>query len=359
MKKDTQCVHRGTFKDPDTRGVNTPIYTSSAFQYLDAADTFYPRYFNTPNQRTLINKLCALENAEEGLIFSSGMAAVSTVLFSFLNSGDHVVLQKDIYGGTHHFVTAEFERFGIQYTFTSNKTEDIAKAVRDNTKVIYIETPSNPLILITDVKAVAQIARSQNILSVIDISVHSGTKYLGGHSDICCGAALGSKNLIEKVKAAASNFGGSLNAITCYLLERSLKTLSLRVEKQNRNALIIARHLQNNPAVKEVYYPGLENHPGHAVAREQMRGFGGMLAFELGGKTVDAVQFQKRLKLIAPAVSLGGVETLICSPVLTSHAKISTAEQVQLGITPQLLRLSVGIEDPDDLIADIEQALSS
>jgi cystathionine beta-lyase/cystathionine gamma-synthase len=376
MKKDTQCVHSGTFKDPDTRGVNTPIFTSSSFQYLEAAETFYPRYFNTPNQLAAINKLRALENAEDGLIFSSGMAAVSTVLFSFLNSGDHVVMQKDIYGGTHHFVTAEFERLGIQYTFTSNKTEDIGKAVRDNTKIIYIETPSNPLVLITDIKAVAQIARSKNILSVIDntfatpinqnpldlgidISVHSGTKYFGGHSDICCGAALGSKNLISKVRATASNFGGSLNAITCYLLERSLKTLSLRVEKQNQNALIIARHLQKKSDIQRVYYPGLENHPGHGVAAEQMKGFGGMLAFELGGKTVDAVQFQKRLQLITPAVSLGGVETLICSPVLTSHAKISAAERAQLGITPQLLRLSVGIEDHDDLIADIEQALSS
>jgi len=374
MRKDTQCVHSGTFKDEVTKGVNTPVFTSSSFQYLDTPDTVYPRYFNTPNQRTLINKLCALENAEDGLIFSSGMAAISTVLFAFLNSGDHIVLQKDIYGGTHHFATAEFDRFEIQYTFTSNQTEDIANAIRDNTKIIYIETPSNPLLLITDIEAVAGIAKSKNILTVIDstfatpinqnpldlgidIVTHSGTKYLGGHSDICCGAALSSKSLTEKIRVSACNFGGSLNAMTCYLLERSLKTLGIRVEKQNKNANQVAKYLQQHPGIQNVYYPGLENHAGYDIAKKQMREFGGMLAFELDEKTIDAGQFQKRLRMITPAVSLGGVETLICSPVLTSHAKISDAEQAELGITDRLLRLSVGIEDPEDIIADIENAL--
>jgi cystathionine beta-lyase len=375
MKKDTQCVHSGTFKDEATKGVNTPIFTSSSFQYLDAPDTIYPRYFNTPNQMTLINKLCALENAEDGLIFSSGMAAISTVLFAFLNSGDHIVLQKDIYGGTHHFATAEFDRFEIQYTFTSNQTEDIANAIRDNTRIIYIETPSNPLLLITDIEAVARIAKSKNILTVIDstfatpinqnpldlgidIVTHSGTKYLGGHSDICCGAALSSKSLTEKIRVSACNFGGSLNAITCYLLERSLKTLGIRVKKQNRNAYQVAKYLQQHPRIQNVYYPGLESHAGYEIAKKQMREFGGMLAFELDQQAMDADQFQKRLKMIAPAVSLGGVETIICSPVLTSHAKISDAERAELGITERLLRLSVGIEDPEDIIADIENALS-
>jgi cystathionine beta-lyase len=374
MKKDTQCVHSGTFKDKTTKGVNTPIFTSSSFQYLDEPQNIYPRYFNTPNQMTIIAKLCALENAEDGLIFSSGMAAISTVLFSFLNSGDHIVLQKDIYGGTHHFVTAEFKRFGIQYTFTSNQTEDIANAVRDNTKIIYIETPSNPLLLVTDIEAVAQIAKSKKILTVIDntfatpinqnpldlgidIVAHSGTKYLGGHSDLCCGAVLASKRLIETIRASACDFGGSLNAITCYMLERSLKTLGLRVEKQNKNAYHIATHLKNNSGIRKVYYPGLESHPGYEIAKKQMKAFGGMLAFELDQQAIDAEQFQKKLRLITPAVSLGGVETIICSPVLTSHAKISAEEHIELGINDRQLRLSVGIEDCDDLIADIEQAL--
>ena len=375
MRKNTLCVHSGTFKDEVTGGINTPVFTSSSFQYLDAPDTVYPRYFNTPNQMTLIKKFCALENAEDGLIFSSGMAAISTVLFALLESGDHVVLQKDIYGGTHHFVTADFERFGIQYTFTSNETEDIENAVQENTRIIYIETPSNPLLLITDIEAVVRVATSKNILTVIDntfatpinqnpldlgidVVTHSGTKYLGGHSDICCGAALSSRHLIEKIRETACNFGGSLNALTCYLLERSLKTLGIRVEKQNNNAGRVADYLEQHPHIQNVYYPGLESHPGHETAKKQMQDFGGMLAFELDDRTLTAEQFQKRLRMITPAVSLGGVETIICSPKLTSHAKISAEERAELGIAESLLRLSVGIEDADDIIADIEYALS-
>jgi cystathionine beta-lyase len=374
MKKDTQCVHSGTYVDPETGGINTPIFTSSSFEYLDVPENVYPRYFNTPNQKTVIDKLCALENAEDGLVFSSGMAAISTVIFSMLNSGDHIVLQRDIYGGTHHFATAEFDRFGINYSFVSDNVADIEKAVCENTRIIYIETPSNPLLLITDIETVVQFAKSKNILTVIDntfatpvnqnpldlgidIVIHSGTKYIGGHSDICCGAVLASKPLIAKIKASAANFGGSLNAITCYLIERSLKTLGIRVEKQNKNALAIAKYLQANSFIKKVYYPGLENHPGFDIARKQMRAFGGMLSFELDDQKVDPHHFLKKLNLIRPALSLGGVETIICAPVTTSHAKLTDEQRAELGITDSLLRLSVGIEDVEDLIADIEQAL--
>ncbi len=375
MKKDTQCVHSGTFIDPETKGLNTPIYTSSSYEYLDAPENVYPRYFNTPNQKSIIEKLCALENAEDGLVFSSGMAAISTVLFTFLNSGDHIVLQRDIYGGTHHFATAEFDRFGIEYSFASGAIEEIKNAVRENTRIIYIETPSNPLLIITDIEAVVQLARSKNILTVIDntfatpinqnpldfgldIVTHSGTKYIGGHSDICCGAALTSKELIAKIKPSAANFGGNLNAMTCYLIERSLKTLGIRVEKQNINALQIARHLQANPLIRKVYYPGLEDHPGFDIARKQMRNFGGMLSFELDTQKIDPHRFLKNLKLITPALSLGGVETIICAPVATSHQKMTDAERAELGITDSLLRLSVGIEDADDIMADIDQAIN-
>ena len=374
MRKDTQCVHSGTRIDRDTRGLNTPIYTSSSFEYLDVPANVYPRYFNTPNQKSLIGKLCALENAEDGIIFSSGMAAISTAILTFVSSGDHVVLQKDIYGGTHHFVTADFDRFGIQYTFVSNDAAEIEKAVQKNTKIIYIESPSNPLLLITDIEAVARIAKTSNALSVIDntfaspinqnplnlgidIVAHSGTKYLGGHSDLCCGAVLAREELISKIRAVAANLGGSLNAITCYLLERSIKTLSIRVEKHNQNAGIVAAYLQKDPRIQNVYYPGLENHPGHDVARNQMQGFGGMLAFELGEAAPNSDRFLKNLKMITPALSLGGVETIICSPAQTSHQKISEAERAELGITDGLLRLSVGIEDVDDIIADIDDAL--
>ena len=374
MKKDTRCVHSGTSVDPVTRGLNTPIYTSSSFEYLDVPENVYPRYFNIPNQKTIIDKLCALENAEDGLVFSSGMAAITTVLFSLVNSGDHLVMQKDIYGGTHHFATAEFDRFGIEYSFVTGTIEEIEKAVRHNTRVIYVETPSNPLLFITDIEAVVRLAKSKNILTVIDntfatpinqnpldfgldIVTHSGTKYIGGHSDICCGAALASKELIARVKTSAANFGGSLNAMTCYLIERSLKTLAIRVDKQNTNALQIARHLQANPMIQKVYYPGLEDHPGHDIARKQMKNFGGMLSFELDPAKIDPYRFLKNLKLITPALSLGGVETIICAPVTTSHQKMTDEARAELGITDSLLRLSVGIEDVDDIIADIDQAL--
>ena len=328
----------------------------------------------SPNQKTIVEKLCALENAEDGLIFSSGMAAISTAILSFVSSGDHIVLQRDIYGGNHHFATAEFDKFGIEYTFVTNKSTDIESAIRGNTKIIYIESPSNPLLLITDIEAVARIAKSKNILTVIDntfatpinqnpldlgidIILHSGTKYIGGHSDICCGVALASEKLIAIIKESAANFGGSLNAITCYLIERSLKTLAIRVAKQNLNALAIAKHLQTIPSIKKMYYPGLENHPDFAIAAKQMKAFGGMLSFELDAQKVDPHGFLKRLNLIKPALSLGGVETIICAPVATSHEKMSSGERAELGITDSLLRLSVGIEDTDDLIADIEQAL--
>ena len=375
MKKDTRCVHSGTSVDPATRGLNTPIYTSSSFEYLDVPENVYPRYFNIPNQKTIIDKLCALENAEDGLVFSSGMAAITTVLFSLLNSGDHIVLQKDIYGGTHHFATAEFDRFGIEYTFVNGTVEEIEGAVRGNTRVIYIETPSNPLLIITDIEAVVRLARSKNLLTVIDntfatpinqnpldfgldVVTHSGTKYIGGHSDICCGAALGSSELIARIKTSAANFGGSLNAMTCYLIERSLKTLGIRIEKQNANALRIARHLQAAPLIQKVYYPGLEDHPGHDIARRQMKNFGGMLSFELDPDKTDPYTFLKKLQLITPALSLGGVETIICAPVTTSHQKMTDEARAELGITDGLLRLSVGIEDVEDIIADIDQALN-
>jgi cystathionine beta-lyase/cystathionine gamma-synthase len=375
MQKNTMCVHSGTRKDVATRGLNTPIYPSSSFEYLDVPENIYPRYYNTPNQKAVTEKLCALEGAEDGLLFSSGMAAISSVMLAFLNSGDHAVIQRDIYGGTHHLITADFERFRIEYTFVGNRSEDIAAAVRPNTRLIYIESPSNPLLRITDIAAAAAIGRDRKIVTAIDntfaspinqnplalgidLVVHSGTKYLGGHSDLCCGAVLGQSGRVRRVKDTAVNLGGSLNAFTCYLLERSLKTLAVRVERQNANAMAIAEFLERHPDLRRVHYPGLDNHPGHAVARKQMRGFGGMLAFEIDEAKATAERFLGRLKMVTPALSLGGVETIICAPAATSHAKLSPSERAELGIADSLLRLSVGIEDADDIIADITQALS-
>lgn len=375
MGKATQCVHSGLVPDPISGGLNSPIFTSSSFGYLDTDENVYPRYFNTPNQKAVIDKLCALEQTESGLLFSSGMAAISTVVYAIASKGDHVVMQRDIYGGTHHMATAEFERFGIEYTFVSNQPEDFEQAIRKNTKLIYIETPSNPLLMVTDIEAVANIARSHQIVSAIDntfaspinqnpaqmgidIVVHSGTKYLGGHSDICCGAVFSTHRLTDRIKSSAVNFGGSLNAVTCHLLERSLKTLAIRVERQNSNALAVARHLENHPNVRRVYYPGLESHSGHDTAQKQMHGFGGMLSFELSEEQIDPQRFVRKLDLIRPALSLGGVETIICAPAATSHVKLSPAEREELGIADGLFRLSVGIEDVTDITADLDQALT-
>ena len=375
MQKNTQCVHSGSRVDPATGGLNTPIFPSSAFRYVDMPENIYPRYFNTPNQRAVVEKLCALEGAEDGILFSSGMAAISSVMLAFLSSGDHAVIQRDIYGGTHHFVTADFKRYGIEFTFAGNTAKEIEAALRSNTRLIYIESPSNPLLMITDIQAAAEVGRGRGIVTAIDntfaspinqnpialgvdIVIHSGTKYIGGHSDLCCGAALGRVRHIAQVKGTAVNLGGSLNALTCHLLERSLKTLAVRVERHNANAMAIAEFLARHPAVRRVNYPGLETHPAYAVARRQMWGFGGMLSFEVDERRATSEGFLRRLKLVTPALSLGGVETIICAPAATSHVKLTPAERAELGIRDGLLRLSVGIEDAEDIMADIAQALS-
>src|SRR5258706_2117093 len=367
----TQSVHVGSVGDPLFGGLVNPIYPSSAYDY----DTLvrYPRYFNTPKQSAVVQKVAALENAEDGLLFSSGMAAIMTSMFALLKSGDHILFQNDLYGGTHHAALNELKRYGIEHTMTDvADLKNFEEAIRPNTKVIFIETPSNPLLKITDVVGVAKIASKHKVTSIIDntlaspvnqnpidfgidIVTHSGTKYIGGHSDICCGVAVASKKLIEKIRASAMHFGGSLDAHTAYLVERSLKTIVIRVQQQNKNAMAVAKFLNDESKVSAVYYPGLKDHPNYATAKRQMKnGFGGMLSFEVKN---DPEKFLKRLKLIRKAVSLGGVESTIAQPVKTSHAKLTAQERKEAGISDKLLRLSVGIEDTADLIYDIKQAL--
>jgi len=372
--KNTMCVHEGNQKN-EFRGINTPIYTSTSYGYLDTDERLYPRYFNIPNQKAVIDKIAGLENAESGIIFSSGMAAVSSVLLSFLNSGDHCIFQHGLYGGTLHFVTKEFERFGIGYTILHNNEPDsFRKAIGKNTRLVYVESPSNPLLSIVDLMEITKICRKNNCISVIDntfaspinqnpinlgidIVVHSATKYLGGHSDICAGVAVSSRENIDRIMQTSMSLGGSLNALMCYLLERSIKTMAIRVEKQNQNAGLIADFLQHQPQVEKVYYPGLITHPGHEIAKRQMTGFGGMVSFELTGHDITA--FQKRLQLIKPSMSLGGVETIICAPVTTSHRLVPKKQREEEGIKDNLLRLSVGIEEADDIIADLKQVLKN
>ena len=374
MKKETQCVHSGTVRDETTRGINSPIYTSSAFEYLDRDEVLYPRYFNTPNQEAVVRKICALEGAEDGVLFSSGMAAISTSILAFAGAGDHVIMLDDLYGGSHAFATNEFQRLGIEYSFTRTDDLSVREALKKNTTVVVIESPTNPLLNIIDIRKVALFARNHNLITIIDntfaspvnqtpfrlgidIVIHSGTKYLGGHSDICCGIAVSAKEKASRIRSLAKHLGGSLNAMTCYLLERSLKTLAIRVQRQTENAGQIARYLNAHPAVRKVNYPGLDRFDGHQIAKNQMEGFGAMLSFEPDESKISATRIIKRLQLIKPAVSLGGVDTTICSPAVTSHSKISAEERQRVGISDALLRLSVGIEQIDDLIADFRQAL--
>lgn len=373
LSKLTQSVHAGSPGDSQYKGTVTPIYPSSAYDYEDVPSTLYPRYFNTPNQKAVVEKLASLENAEDGIIFSSGMAAILTSIFAVMKKGDHAVFQSDLYGGTFHAVINELPRYGMDYTMVDGTDPDnFKKAIRPETRIIYIETPSNPTLKIIDIKAVAIIAKAHGILTIIDntfaspvnqnpidfgidIVTHSGTKYIGGHSDICCGAALASKELVRKIWESAIHFGGSLDAHTCWLVERSLKTIVLRVRQQNHNAMALADFLKTDSRIGKVYYPGLTDHPDHHIAKAQMPGgFGGMLSCEVKG---DAHAFMSKLKLIRRAISLGGVESTVTSPTRTSHSKMNAEERAAIGVTDNLVRFSVGIEETEDLIGDIQQAL--
>lgn len=369
--KETLTVHAGGREAGG--GVVNAIELSSAFHHIDQGETTYPRYFNTANQQIIVDKLCALEKAETGLVFSSGMAAISTTLASLLRRGDHVLMQAGVYGGTRAFAANEFEKLGMTATLVDAPAAPWDSELRENTRLIYLESPNNPLLEIIDLQQIADVARSRNIITLtdntfaspinqnpidlgIDLVVHSGTKYLGGHSDLTFGVVVGAKSRVEQIRAKAKLYGGNTNALTCYLMERSLKTLALRVEAQNRNAMSIAKYLAGKSIVNTVNYPGLQNHPNHQVAARQMTGFGGMLSFELPSEKA-ATDFLRQLKLIIPAVSLGGVETLVSLPMHTSHATISQEQRRACRITDGLVRLSAGIETTDDLIADLEQAL--
>jgi len=370
----TICTHIGELKDEQFKGAVSPLYMSSSYAFEDVDVKRYPRYFNTPNQEGLSKKIAALEHAESALIFGSGMAAVSTALMAFLRAGDHIVLQQTLYGGTYNLVTEEFDKYGISYSFTEGwKTKDFEVKIQDNTKVIYIETPSNPLLTITDLDAIGKLSKKHAIISMIDntfaspvnqnpidfgidVVIHSATKYMGGHSDICAGAVVSSKENIERIFQLAKNFGGSLSDYTVWLLERSIKTMGLRVKAQNENAQRMAEYLESNDDIATVYYPGLPSHPDYELAKLQMHGFGGMLSFELKA-SFDAKQFRKSLQLIKSSMSLAGVESTLISPAETSHAGMSPEVRAEQGIKDGLIRFSVGIEESEDLIADIEQAL--
>lgn len=372
----TICTHVGEVEDTQFKGAISPLFMSSSYAYENVDVKRYPRYFNTPNQEALCKKVAMLEHSEAGLIFGSGMAAVSTTLLAFLKKGDHVVVQKTIYGGAYNFMVEEFPKYGIEFSFTEGfSEEDFTSKIKENTKVIYVETPSNPLMLITDLEMISRIARSKGIVSMIDntfaspvnqtpadfgidIMLHSATKYMSGHSDICAGAVAASEEHIMQIWNVAKNLGGSLSDYTVWLLERSMKTMVLRVKAQNKNAKKMAKWLDKHPLVSKVFYPGLKSHPSYELAKKQMNGFTGMLSFELL-PDIDADSFMKSLKLIKQSMSLAGVESSVLSPAATSHALLSADERAHQGIADGLVRFSVGIEETNDLIIDMEQAFEA
>ena len=368
----TKCVHSGNIVDDKFHGSISPIYPATTYDYRKT-DT-YPRYFNTPNQIALSRKISDLESAEDSILFGSGLGAVSSTMFSFLKSGDHVILHDSIYGGTINLVNTEFKKFNIDFSYIDINDVDLLKStIKKNTRIIYFETPTNPLLQIVDISLISSLAKENNIISIIDntfaspinqnpinfgidLVIHSATKYLGGHSDILAGSVSGAKEHIDKIKKSGINYGANLSDYTVWLLERSIKTLSVRVNAQNQNALNLAKFLDENSLIKKVFYPGLVNHLSHEIASKQMKGFGGMMSFEVTDK-INSEDFVSDLKIISPTMSLAGVESSITSPSKTSHKKVDPQIRKKLGISDNLLRFSVGIEDIEDLMLDLDKSL--
>ena len=370
----TKCVHSGNIVDDKFHGSISPIYPATTYDYRKT-DT-YPRYFNTPNQLALSRKISDLESAEDSILFGSGLGAISSTMFSFLKSGDHVILHDSIYGGTINLVNTEFKKFNIDFSYIDINDVDLLKStIKKNTRIIYFETPTNPLLQIVDISLISSVAKENNIISIIDntfaspinqnpinfgidLVIHSATKYLGGHSDILAGSVSGAKEHIEKIKKSGINYGANLSDYTVWLLERSIKTLLVRVNAQNQNALDLAKFLDDNSLIKKVFYPGLENHLSHEIASKQMNGFGGMMSFEVTDK-INSEDFVSDLKIISPTMSLAGVESSITSPSKTSHKKVDPQIRKKLGISDNLLRFSVGIEDIEDLMLDLDKSLKN
>ena len=375
---DTKLIHTGE-PNPRIQGaVSMPIFQSSTFEYAGQKsyhDLRYIRLNNTPNHIALHEKLAALENGEAAVVNASGMAAISTTLLTLLSSGDHFLAQDCLYGGTHELITKDLPEYGISCDFISGDDPVFWRnLLRSNTKAIYVESITNPLMQVADLKAIVEFAREHGLYAVIDntftspinfrplehgfdLSLHSGTKYLNGHSDIVAGALIGRAELITKITHKLNHLGGTLDPHACFLLHRGMKTLGVRVRHQNKSALEIAQFLDSRPEVKTVHYPGLPSHPQHHRAQELFDGFGGMLSFELKGDVELAQRFIESITLPISAPSLGGVESLITRPVTTSHAGLSPKELEEAGISANLIRLSVGLEATADLLADFEQAL--
>ncbi len=375
---ETKLIHSGEPRPRISGAVSMPIFQSSTFEY-EGQDSYhdlkYIRLNNTPNHAVLHKKLASLENAEAALVTASGMAAISTALLTVLSSGDHFLAQNCLYGGTHDLITKDFPKFGVSFDFIGgDDPREWKRKLRANTKAIYVETITNPLLQVADLKAIVEFARTHDLISLIDntfaspvnfrpaewgfdISLHSCTKYLNGHTDIVAGAVIGRADIVHKIKHRLDHLGGTLDPHTCYLLHRGMKTLAVRMRYQNESACKIAEFLEAHHAVEKVNYPGLESNLGHRRAQELLDGFSGMLSFEVKGGVEAAEQFIKNTTIPIVAPSLGGVETLVTRPATTSHAGLSSAERQALGISDSLIRVSVGIENTEDIIDDFKQAL--
>jgi cystathionine gamma-synthase len=361
-----------------------PIYQTSTFQVTDSdqqlratgTDMFYTRYGN-PTHTTVENAIAKLEGADAALLFASGMNAITTSILALVKTGDHIVAQRDIYGGVTKFLSSWLPKFGIETTFVDTTDyEQHRRAIRPNTKLLYLESPTNPTLRVVDLQKVAAIAREHGLTTLIDATfatpinlrpveagidlvLHSGTKYLSGHTDLICGLAAGRRELIDTIRQTRTTLGGVMDPHAAFMLLRGIKTLAVRVARQNESALRIAEFLAAHPRVRSVNHPFLQGHPQRALAIQQMKGGGGVLSFEFAGTGDDARKLSESLRLFTLAPSLGGVESLVSIPVLTSHAMISAEHRQKMGVTDQLIRLSVGIENTDDLIADLEQALAA
>jgi cystathionine beta-lyase/cystathionine gamma-synthase len=376
---ETQLVHAGEPRPRIAGAIAMPIFQSAMFESAGETsyhDVKYIRLNNTPNHRVLHGKIAALESAEAALVTASGMAAISATLFTLLSAADHVLAQSCLYGGTHDLLTQDCRRFGIEHDFIdADDRSSWRAALRPNTRAIYVEAMTNPLLQVADLRGVVEFAREHGLVSIIDntfatpvnfrplelgfdLSLHSATKFLNGHSDIVGGAVAGRAETIERITHRLNHLGGSMDPHAAFLLGRGLKTLALRVRQQNQSALKIAQFLQAHPGVARVNYAGLETHPRHSRARDLFEGFGGVLSFELRGSAERAEEFLRKTTLPAIAPSLGGVETLLTRPAITSHAGLTPEDRLRLGISDSLIRMSVGIEATEDIVEDLARALS-
>jgi cystathionine gamma-synthase len=381
--RETESVHGSRSLEKRHAAMAQPIYQTSTFTVTDSeqqvrvsdGDMFYTRYGN-PTHSAVEKVLAELEGADAALLFASGMNAITTSILALVKAGDHIVAQRDIYGGVNKFLSTWLPKLGVETTFVdTTEYEQHERAIRPNTKILYLESPTNPTLRVVDLRRAVAIAREHKLITLIDstfatpinqrptefgidLVLHSGTKYFGGHTDLICGAAVGRRDLIDTIRSTRTTLGGAMDPHAAFMLLRGIKTLAVRVERQNQSALRIAEFLSQHPKVRSVNYPLLKGHPQRAVALEQMSGGGGVLSFEVEGSGEDARKVSESLRLFALAPSLGGVESLVCLPVLTSHAMISADHRKKMGVTEQLIRLSVGIENVEDLISDLEQALT-